>query len=227
MGWKASTLIIQNPNREANEQLLQDLGFNHLTKINDEPFDVVIDPRGNRVYLGTYQNNLIICIPDIPMCLIENTNTAYKEKLASIFPDSEICSIVLHSSVNLWGYAIIINGEIVRARAGSSEDGTFIEFGEQLEEEKGLLSKAKKDESGKRIYEFDDLPDEIFSEDQVGENFVFSICSRYFGEPLDSVDELLYDTIMAGYSYRNIILPDADDRNKSQKANAKPWWKFW
>ncbi len=35
---------------EASDQLLHDLGFIHLTKINDEPFDVANDPRRKKIY---------------------------------------------------------------------------------------------------------------------------------------------------------------------------------
>jgi hypothetical protein len=220
MGWKASIVIIHNPARAANEQLLQEIGFNKLTKIKDEPFETARDPGNKKVYIGTYENNIILCTPDIPMQFFEETETYLESKFKKLFPNSEICAIVLHSTVNLWGYSIIINGTKVRARAGSSDDGTFVEVGLPLEEENELLSKSNLDSSGKRIYVLDDFPDEIFSEDQVGENFVFSICTRYFGVELNSADKTLFDTILIGYKYGSIFL-------EPQQYNSKPWWKLW
>jgi len=93
-------------------------------------------------------------------------------------------------------------------------------MGEPLAEEKELLSKSKLDSNGKRIYLFEDFPDEPLDEDQVGEDFVFSICYKYLDEELDSAETSLHETILQGYRYRGIT-PD------KTTANAAPWWKFW
>jgi hypothetical protein len=220
MGWKASAVIIHKPARAGNQQLLQEIGFNKLTKIKDERFKTAIHPENNKVYIGEYKNNIIICARDISMQFLEEPETHLEYRFKQLFPDSEICAIVLHSTVNLWGYSIIINGTKVRARAGSSDDGTFVEVGLPLAEESELFSKSHLDKNGKRIYVLDDFPDEIFSEDQVGENFVFSICKRYFDEELDSADQLLFDTNLIGYRYGGSF-------QKPQQNNSKPWWKFW
>lgn len=136
MGWKASTIIINKPTHVDNLVLLKELGFNNLTKIEDEPFEVAINPDNNKVYIGSYKDNLLVCAPDIPMQFFEDDETITEKTLNRIFPNSEICSIVLHSAVNLWGYSVTKNGQKIRARAGSSDDGTFVEIGEPLDEEK-------------------------------------------------------------------------------------------
>lgn len=229
MGWKASTIIINKPTQVDNETLLQELGLENLTRIEDEPFEVAINPDYNRVYIGTYKDNLLICVPDIPMQFFDDTETETEKTLNRIFPNSEICSIILHSVVNLWGYSVSKNGQKIRARTGSSDDGTFVELGEPLDEEKELLSKSKLDENGNRIYLLDEFPDEPFTEDRVGENFVFSICKRYFEEELDSADDLLFETTLTGYKYGKIIKVNKNINKQEQQQNddQKPWWKFW
>jgi hypothetical protein len=128
----------------------------------------------------------------------------------------------------LWGYSVTVNGHKVRARAGSSDDGTFVEIGEPLEEEIELLSKSRLDENGNRIYLLDDFPDEPFNEDQVRENFVFSICKRYFGEELDTADQLLFDTKLTGFTYAKVInVKSLSNHGKQKMDESKPWWKFW
>lgn len=220
MGWKASMIIIHQPTKIGNEQLLEELGFKGLTKIKDEPFDDVLNPSAHKVFIGVHNNNLVICTVDIPLKLIEANDTPIERRFIELFPNSEICAIVLHSTVNLWGYSIIKNGQKIRARAGCADDGTYLEMGEPLAEEKELLSKSKLDSNGKRIYLFEDLPDEPLQEDQVGENFVFFICYKYLDEELDSAETSLHETILQGYRYR-VITPD------KTTANAAPWWKFW
>jgi len=229
MGWKASALLI-NPCGEINsEELLTDLGFAKLTKIKDETFDAAINPSGKKVYIGKYKDTLIITTANLPTTFLAENTTPTEKLLISKFPDSEICAIVLHSVVNLWGYSVIKNGQKIRARAGSADDGTTLEYGEPLEEEKELLGKSTIGENGARTYLLEDFPDEPFTEDQVGENFVFSISSRYFGEPLDCIDELLFETVLTGYSYSKGKLAGSTNNgsNPSATRGAKPWWKFW
>jgi len=230
MGWKASTIIINKPTQIDNETLLKELGFNNLTKIEDELFEVAINPDDNKVYIGSYKDNLLVCAPDIPMQFFEDSESQTEKTLNRIFPESEICSIVLHSGVNLWGYSVTRNGKRVRARAGSSDDGTFVELGEPLDEEKELLSKSKVDENGNRTYLLDEFPGEPFNEDQVGENFVFSICKRYFDEELDSADDLLFETTLMGYRYGKTRQHETRRTKQVQTIKAedkKSWWKFW
>lgn len=227
MGWKASIIIINKPMQIDDVTLLKELGFDNLTRIEDEPFEVAINPDENKVFIGSYKNNVLICDPDIPMQFFEDNETQIEKTLKSIFPNSEICSIILHSVVNLWGYSITSNGQKIRARAGSADDGTFVDFGEPLDEERELLSKSKLDENGSRIYFLDDFPEEQFNEDQVGENFVFSICKRYFDKNLDEADDLLFETMLAGYRYGKVLQIETFNQTESNIKNLKPWWKFW
>ncbi len=202
MGWKASMIII-NPRVEVDmEKLLHDLGFKKLKKINDQPLDDAIYPNDDEVYIGIYEDNLLICASDLPMMFFDEHINEIEKIFLNRFPDSEVCSIVLQSTVNLWGYSILKNGNKFRTRAGSADDGTFIDVGEPLEQEKALFAKSTVDTRGNRMYKFEDLPGELLTEDQVGENFVFEICGRYFGESLDSADELLFDTVMTGYKFQ-------------------------
>lgn len=225
MGWKASVIIVHKPTEVNKDKLLKDLGFYNLKKIEDEPFGAVINPNGNKVYMGTYKDNLLICTPDLPMQFFEANKTETELTFNRFFPQSEICSIVLHSVVNLWAYSVTINGKKLRARAGSADDGTFLEIGEPLEEEKELLSKSEMDENGNRVYMFEDLTDEPCSEDQVGENFVFAICKRYFDEELDRADDL-FETVMEGFSFgSDMEIPNIPKQEQSVPVKSKPWWK--
>lgn len=237
MGWKASTLIINKPIQIDEERLLRGLGYSNLRKIEDEPFETAISPDDNKVYIGTYKDNLLICEQELPARFFEQTQTKEEKLLSQLFTGSEICAIILHSAVNLWGYSIAINGEKIRARAGSANDGTFCEMGEPVEEEKELLSRSTINEDGNRVYLFEDLPNEPMTEDQVGENFVFAITKRYFGEELDSADELLFETTLTGYAfgdiantpkvYETIVDSPPEESVDSVPEEKKAWWKFW
>ena len=227
MGWKTSTIIITPRPDLPFEKLLNALGLLDLKSIDDEPFETALNPKGNNVYIGSYKDSLIITVPDIPASFLTEDISDAEKILIRECPEAEICAIVLHSTVNLWGYAVIKNGQKIRARAGAADDGTFLEYGDPLMEEEALLSKSTIDDQGNRTYLLEEFPGEPFTEDQVGENFVFEISSRYFGTPLDSADDLLFETILTGYRFSNNAKPNKEGSSKEIQLKNKPWWKFW
>jgi hypothetical protein len=161
------------------------------------------------LYIGRYKNSLIISNLEIPVSFYSEKLNETEKKFISLAPHSEIGAFVLHSVVNYWGYAIIQNGQKIRVKSGNGDDGVTIDIGDPLPQEEELLSKSKVDADGKRLYHLDSDSDEPYTEDQVGEEFVFQMYRRYFGEQLDHDDELI-EVLCKGYSIR-----------------VKPWWKFW
>lgn len=222
MGWKASFIVIHQPGAADIEQLLPALGYRHLTPIAEQPFEAVINPDDGQVYIGRAGDNIIICSPDIPVRVFEQKGSHAEQELSRLFPGSEIAFILLHSAVNLWGYMVTKGGQRLRTRAGSSDDGTFTDQGEPLPEELGLLSESRITDTGARVY---GQGEDEMTEDQMGEEFVFFICQRYFGERLDFADDVLSDTILRGYSYGKGTTTNQGVTSSS--GNSKPWWKFW
>lgn len=97
-------------------------------------------------------------------------------------------AMVLHSVVNLFGYAIYQNGELIRVRAGSADDGLIIEQGEPLPEEEALFAKSVL-KDGERIYRTEINGQlEEFTEDTFGEEFVFDLSQRFLGSRFDQFD---------------------------------------
>jgi hypothetical protein len=220
MGWKASFIVIETTAYSANEQLLNLLGFDKLSKIEEKSFDTIRLPPANTVYIGSYNNRIIICDQKTSLQLIEENDSPIENRLKVLFPDSNICAVGLHSVVNFWGYSVIVNGQKIRAKAGSADEGTYIEQGLPLPEEEALLSAATIDGEGNRVYQLPEMPDELFTEDEVGENFVFAVCTTYLNEELNAADNKLMDTVFTGYKYSNIL-------SNVPPLGTKPWWKFW
>jgi hypothetical protein len=222
MGWKVSAVIINSDVDISSEEILKRLGFPNFKKIEDETFDAAIYPQANKIYFGKYRDNLIITNDELPQKFITDTLSEEEKLFIELFPESEICAVLLHSAVNLWGYSIIKNGRKVRSRAGSADDGTFLEFGEPIEQEQKLLAQSELNSEGRRIYFLEDFPDEALSEDQVGEEFVFAILKRHTGIDFEFDDEL-FEINLNGYSYDDNPLND----NNLAPVPAKPWWNFW
>ena len=228
MGWKAFSILIKPAVDISHEVLLQTLGFTNFTKTDDEPYDVAIYPEKGKIFIGNYNDTLIISEFNLPEQFFSEGLTEIEKKLINVFPNSEICAVSLHSGTNYWAYSIIKNGRKIRARMGDADNGTTLDYGEPVEEELELLSKAKLDNNGQRQYFLDDNSDEPYSEDQVGENFVFEIYKRYTGESLDRNDEFLFETTLSGYQ---ILEPKVSktiqSTHTSTTKETKPWWKFW
>lgn len=198
MGWKAFSILIKPAINIRHEILLQTLGVSKFVKIDDEPYEIAIYPDRGNIFIGSYKDTLIISNFDLPQLFFDIGLTEIEKKLITIFPDSEICAVSLHSGVNLWAYAIIRKGKKIRARMGDADNGTTLDFGEPLQEEQDLLSKSTLNDNGQREYYLNNS-NESYTEDQVGENFVFDIYKRYTGKSLDANDELLFETILSGY----------------------------
>lgn len=208
MGWKASMIIVNNPIKVDHKEIFNRLGFIGYSTSKSKMADELFSFYSNKeVYIGEHKNNLIICNWFLPERLLMNKSSDIEKNLLSLFPSSEICVIELVSTVNFWGYKIFRNQQLIRHKVGGDEQGTLIDIGEPLPEELELLSKSFIDDEGNRKYHLEEDEDEPYSEDKVGEEFVFEIVSRYFGQRLDEADEFFDETLLTGYK--------------------KSWWRFW
>ena len=229
MGWKTSMIFANSVQEFDIEELFNEMGIYELKKVDEQPFDSIMNPDDDRIYIGKFNGNTIICMQDLPLESLDESISRAEHAMSNTFSKSDIVTFALHSVVNLWGYSIVRNGEKIRVRAGSSEGGTMVEYGNITKEEEGLMSQSRINESGKRVFKIEGLPDEEFEDDQVGENFVFSISAKYFGESLDCSDEI-FETTFVGYTYSKTKLRKIAKSNKEGSktvTKTKPWWKFW
>ena len=222
MGWKTSMILINSDSEINKEELLTELGYPNLKTAEKETLEVACYPEVNRAYIGTYKGNTILCEQNLPLEFLTDSITEKEKIIEKYFPSSEICTLILQSTVNFWGYSITKDGEKIRAKGGEAEGGVFIDFGTPLKEEESLLSKSELTENG-RVFHLEEFPDEPFTEDQVGEDFVFDLSKRYLGERLDMADDLLFEKEIEGYTF-----DDGMTRSEIYMSNKpKPWWKFW
>lgn len=205
MGWKLSAIFINSIKQIDDVELFSNLGYKNVTPLPSKFFEEILNPKEGELYISTYKGNTILCIPTLPYLFLEETLRDEETVLIKTFPNAEISSLVLQSVVNFYGFTLIKSGNKIRAKGGSADDGVAVDFGEPLKEEIELLKKSKINRDGERVYVLDDYPNEEFTEDQLGEDFIFKMSERYLGKQIDYEDDLLFKIEFRGYSYKETI----------------------
>jgi hypothetical protein len=184
MGWKAAAIFIRagqpvgiapmehDPTRVA--PLFAAIALPAHPTGQNETLRTAIDPRRKANYIGCYNNLTVITSWACAEAMfgpavhpVTAPTASFREHLMRAFPASTILAIILHSVTNLWGIALVENGQPIRTAAGSADDGWIVNDGPPLPEE------APSD----RFH----LPDD-------GEELCLAASARVLGHRLDSPD---------------------------------------
>lgn len=195
MGWKAFAVFATavpgyfgtRPRHEAQraEQLRLRLGLSGYAYVGPATLEAALYPRKGALYIGAYPDGAIVCetqlvcqLFDAASCHKIGGGTApfaeFKPALLGLYPAGEVLALVLHSVVNLWGYSLYAGGKLRRSAAGASDDGIIANEGAPLPEERRVLDACA-------IEEVD--------EEVGGEELVFDVSARMFGQRLDAFDQ--------------------------------------
>jgi hypothetical protein len=178
MGWKAFNLIatksedgylttFPTPDATKARDYLHRLGGTYQS-LGEATFEDGLYPQENDdLYVGAYANALVIgSVPIAQEAFTGNVPRAVKSA-TELLPGCRVLVAMLHSVVDLFGYAWYENGKLLRARAGSADDGIFFEKGSPLPMEK-------------KLKEFDETID--------GEELVMELCRPFLGCRIDEYD---------------------------------------
>lgn len=195
MGWKASMLIVQNTSEvKTAEEVIQNIDDNYYEFVEEISLDSCINPRDEAIYVGFYQDNIILTFDaeNILMSILDG-GSSIEHKLAELCPDGETVGVFCQSTTNMHGYFINQNGDRVRHKLISFESPKM-EFGEKIEEEIAIYDEAKVDENGVEYWQFGGEDSHKFEENQLMEKFTFGVAKRLLGVQLDHSegDELMF-----------------------------------
>jgi hypothetical protein len=175
MGWKAFNMIATNgeqgylttfpvPNPERARDFLRCLGGRYESN-GEATFENGLYPQNNDdVYVGAYTNALVVGSVSLAEEAFTGAVPRAVECATAMLPGCRALVAVLHSVVDLFGYAWYENGKLLRARAGSADDGIFFDKGAELPLERELKA-------------FDDTID--------GEELVMELCRPFLGCRID------------------------------------------
>jgi hypothetical protein len=102
------------------------------------------------------------------------TSNGFRSGLLALYPHGEVLAIFLHSVVDLWGFSLYRDGQLIRLACGSADDGLISSVGTPLPEELSSLRGC---------------PIEKVCEEGDGEGLVFDVlAARMLGKRFDEVD---------------------------------------
>ena len=196
MGWKASCIfasqlhepkLLNSPSHDP-AMALRIAACLPLKAEPTEETTLELGMHPDDLTIGAYGQSLIIGHHELSNTCFDGNVPPVIHGINEILPNCHSLAISLHSVVNLYGYALFDGLNLVRARAGSADDGEFLDIGEWVEEEQQLFAKSEL-RNGERVF-FDEIDGEIEEHDHssYGEEFVFELSKRYFGERLDCID---------------------------------------
>ena len=188
MAWNKYYIFVQSPKLTDIDGILGRLNLTQYKATKQVPLHYSNKPK--TLFAGFYNGNFLIVHPRLPFEFFTDAQSETEKRFIDTFPDSEIASLVENSSVGLFSYAIISNGQKVRMKDGSDGE-IYHDEGELLSEEKEVLSE--------RIFEEDELEEmreNGLSEEEVDTMIKFEaswrvpnrLTKRYLGETVGSMD---------------------------------------
>tara|TARA_R110002124_G_scaffold43805_4_gene134460 strand:+ start:135 stop:878 length:744 start_codon:yes stop_codon:yes gene_type:complete len=228
MGWNTSLIIVENKDNYSDEnKLLRSLGFEHFELTEQTTFEKILNPEKNKIGIGHYNGNLIICDGYVltNKSIGENKNlnlVDYEKSLVELFPKSEIITVSCVSSVNFHGYSLIQDGEKIRIKFIDSEMKQ--EYGNRFEEENEIYDTAYA-KDGELFWIDENNEDETYTEDQLLEDFTFKIAKRRLKVQIDTVesDNLFENTVFNVFQLDATLKKPKKNKTQSQKVN---WKKY-
>src|SRR5437868_12288015 len=149
MGWKAFNLSATNredrylttfpaPDPARARDFVRRLGGTYESQ-GEATFENGLYPQDNDdLYVGAYANAVVIgSVPIAEEAFTDDVPRAV-QCATDLLPGCRALIAMLHSVVDLFGYAWYENGKLLRARAGSADDGVFFEKGALLPIEQKL-----------------------------------------------------------------------------------------
>lgn len=194
MGWKACAIFASaepgyfgtKPQHQPQraDALCHQLGLAGYVRSGESDLVSALYPSSGVLSVGAYPHGTIVCERDLPGLFFDTQarqaiqgakvqRPDVKTQLLNLYPTGQVLAIVLHSVVNLWGYSLYAQGQLVRSAAGASDDGLFANIGAPLPEESRVL---------------DMCSIENVDEEGYGGDLVFDVASRFLGGRIDALE---------------------------------------
>lgn len=178
-------------------------GFKRYEPAGYSTLEDCLYPQDEYLYIGIYKDLRIIVDAGLPYKFFNIEKSATEKLWGGLTKgNKETYVFILHSVANIWGYSKIKDGNRIRTKFGTHDDGVIHEEGEPINAEIELIQNSQLID-GCRVYL---INNNEYNEDQVGEEFVFRIIHEITGQRIDRDNDLM-DTEMAVFKSTGIIGP--------------------
>lgn len=196
MGWQAECIIVNERepgylgtypehSPERAKELIKQLDWDEYDSLQTIDFEQGINPDSKYFSLGAYDGAFIL--GDCKLCgSVEHPEKTGISKILKAFSHASILILELHSVINHFGYAIYEKGALQRAYGGDADIHVRIDNGSIQPEEKPYFDKSVM-QNGNRLFVSEIAgKEEKFDASAFGEELVFAVSARFFGDRLDS-----------------------------------------
>lgn len=188
MAWNKYYIFITSPKLTDMNAIMSKLNLQHYKPVKEVPLHYSNKPE--TLFAGFYNGNLLIVHPDLPFHFFGDTMSDTENLLVDMFPGSEIAALIENSTVGLFSYAIIDNGQKIRMKDGADGE-IYHDTGGLLPEEKEILSGEIFGEE-----EIEEMKNDGMSNEEVDAMIKFEaswrvpnlLTKRYLGETAGSID---------------------------------------
>lgn len=202
-------VVVKDVTSIQNElSFIDSLGYTGAELAEKSNFNAACYPKTNSIYVGYLNGHLILTAPDIAFENLNDAGNPFYDSLSKVFPDQEIASFHLQSSVNGYGFMISNSEEIIRERWGDYEIH-MEDIGNPLPEEQAYYEKIKYDPETGMV-----AGSENEEEGLDFEELVSVVGSRYFGKSMLECGAL-WDLELSQYTY----LTSPFDRSRGEKTD--------
>lgn len=148
MSWKLNMIITTGLKGDI-DVLSRLIGFSYGNRtyksIGETTLDECLNPDDDdKIYIGIFKDFRIITQSNLPIEFMTEKPNFTEKSLSAFYRQN--CStnvFVLDSIINLWGYSILSNGQRIRTKFGTNDNGVIYEDGEPLNAELELLNNSE------------------------------------------------------------------------------------
>ncbi len=188
MAWNKYYIFVKSPKTKDLGEILKQLNLGHLKPTETVPLHYSNKPE--TLFAGFYNDNLLLVHPDLPFDFFNANQTDTEKLFIKTFPDTEIGVLIENSTVGLFSFAIIKNGQKIRMKDGS--DGEYYnDAGDLLPEEKEILTQKIFEEE-----EIDEMKEMEMTDEDIEASRIFQaswrvpnlLSKRYLDECVSDID---------------------------------------
>jgi hypothetical protein len=188
MAWNKYYIFVKAPQLTDTTEILRKLGLAQYKPTEQVPLHHSNKP--DTLFTGFYRDSLLLVHPELPFHFFGDAPSDTEELFRATFPGCEIAALIENSTVGLFGYAVIENGQKIRMKEGSDGE-IYHDTGELLPEEKEILAEEIFGED-----ELEEMREDGLSEEEVAATVSFEaswrvpnlLSARYLGVPVGAID---------------------------------------